>query len=262
MPALPPGWETDLAVLRHGGSTVEDHGDHLVVRSPHNPTFHWGNCLFVLDDDGVADADRWVTTFQQAFPEATWVSIGLTRLPADQAAWTALGLEVELDDVLTTRRLPELTPLTSGYVVRRLGGGDWDMSLARSIEENSRTAEHDPEGFARFAEARIQTRRAMSDREGAAWFGAFHDGGLVAELGIVRCGSLARYQSVVTEPAHRQRGLAAHLLGVAARWSAEGGCEQWVIVTGSTNPAGRLYRSVGFEPDSGNVQAYRSSRTG
>jgi len=30
-----------------------------------------------------------------------------------------------------------------------------------------------------------------------------------------------------------------------------------VIITEATNPAGRVYRSVGFEPDEGNAQAYR-----
>ena len=80
---------------------------------------------------------------------------------------------------------------------------------------------------------------------------------LVASLGIVCCDTTARYQAVGTDPQHRRRGLATHLLGVAARWSADHGCDRWVIVTEATNPAGRVYRSVGFEQDIGNAQAYR-----
>ena len=41
------GYRTDLALLRLGGSTIEDRGDHLVVRSPYNPTFYWGNFLLL-----------------------------------------------------------------------------------------------------------------------------------------------------------------------------------------------------------------------
>jgi len=93
MRTFPPGWATDLAVLEHSGSIVEDHEDHLIVRTPHNPDFHWGNCLFVTDEDAVDDARRWVDTFQSAFPQATWVAIGLTRMPDDQDVWIALGLE-------------------------------------------------------------------------------------------------------------------------------------------------------------------------
>lgn len=257
MRSLPPGWATDFAVLEHSGSTIEHHGDHLLVRSPHNPDFHWGHCLLVTDENAVDDAHRWVDEFRSAFPAVTWVAIGLTRMPPDQDAWVAQGLELELDEVLTTRTLPRRTPLPEGYTVRRLGGEDWARSVARSVAENDRTDEHDPQSFERFARGQAQARRALSGRDIGAWFGAFADDILIADLGIVRCGTTARYQSVGTDAEHRRRGLAAHLLGVAARWSADRGCDRWVIVTEATNPAGRVYRSLGFESDTGNAQAYR-----
>jgi GNAT superfamily N-acetyltransferase len=86
------------------------------------------------------------------------------------------------------------------------------------------------------------------------------DDTLAASLGIVLCGTTARYQTVGTDEPHRRRGLASHLLGVAARWAADRGCDRWVIVTASTNPAGRIYRAVGFEPVPSTVQAYRRYR--
>jgi GNAT superfamily N-acetyltransferase len=257
MRTFSPGWATDLAVLEHSGSVVEDHGDHLVVRTPHNPDFHWGNCLFVTDEDTVDEAARWVSAFRSAFPEATWVAIGLTRMPDDQDAWVAQGLDLELDDVLTTRTLPRQTSLPEGYTVRRLSGQDWVQHVALSVQENDRTGDYDPELHERFAQTRAQARRALCEQDLGASFGAFADGVLVADLGIVRCGTTARYQSVGTNEQHRRRGLASHLLGVAARWAADRGCDQWVIVTEATNPAGRVYRSLGFEPDTGNAQAYR-----
>jgi GNAT superfamily N-acetyltransferase len=254
---FPPGWATDLAILEHCGSTVEDRRDHLLIRSPDNPDFHWGNCLFVTDETTVEEADRWVAVFESAFPEADWVAIGLICMPDDQDAWVGHGLELGLDDVLTTRTLPRQTPLPPGYAVRRLSGEDWAQSVARSVAENDRTNDQDPRGYERFATAQARARRALSDRDLGATFGAFSDGVLVADLGIVRCGTTARYQSVGTDEDHRRRGLASHLLGVAARWAGDHGCDRWVIVTEATNPAGRVYRSVGFEPDTGSVQAYR-----
>jgi GNAT superfamily N-acetyltransferase len=257
MRSCPPGWATDLAILEHTGSVVEDRGDHLVVRTPTNPDFHWGNFLLVTDEQAVDDAGRWVAAFHAAFPDAAWVALGLTRMPTQPDAWRTHDVELELEDVLSTRALPRSTPLPEGYTVRRLTGPDWDQDLARSVAENDRSREEDPTSYLRFARGQLAARQDLSARGLGAWFGAFADGELVADLGIVRCGTTARYQDVGTDDGHRRRGLASHLLGVAARWAADGGCDQWVIVTGASNPAGRVYRALGFAPDTGTVQAYR-----
>lgn len=257
MREFPLGWATDLAVLEHTGSVVEDHGDHLVVRSPASPDFHWGNCLVVTDAGAVDDAARWVAAFRAAFPVAGWVAVGLPRLPATVRAWADLGLVLELDDVLATHTLPPLAPPPPGYAVRRIDGDDWEQVVALAVEENDRTGEQDPDGYRRFCRDQARVRRSLCDRGVAAFFGAFAGDALAADLGVVRCGSTARYQDVGTGAAHRRRGLAAHLLGVAARWAADQGCHRWVIVTGATNPAGRVYRRLGFRTDAATVQAYR-----
>lgn len=257
MRTVPPGWATDLAVLRHTGSLVDDRGDHLVVRSPDNPDFHWGNFVLVTDGDRVDDADRWVSTFRVAFPEADWVAVGLTRAPEDRTAWVAHGMRLEYEDVLSTRTLPRQALLPAGYTVRPFAEEDWERSVVRVMAENARTGEHEPAAFERFARARARTRSSLCRRGVGAWFGAFAEDALVADLGIVRCDRAARYQDVSTDPEHRGRGLASHLLGVAARWAGEGGCDRWVIVTEATNPAGRVYRAAGFALDTATVEAYR-----
>lgn len=255
---LPPGWATDLAVLRHSGSLVEDHGDHVVVRTPQNPDFHWGNCIFVLDEGTVCDADSWIGVFDAAHPGASWVAVGLIREPDDATAWAAHQVVIEDDDVLTSRQAPRATPLADGYTVRRISGDDWEQVVAAEIADNDLTGAYDPALHERFARAQVELRRQLSDQDNGAFFGAFADGALASSLGIVVCGEAARYQSVGTDARHRRRGLAAHLLGVAAAWSAEKGCNRWVIITEAANPAGRLYRSVGFEPDVSNARAYRA----
>jgi GNAT superfamily N-acetyltransferase len=252
---LPPGWATDLAILQQTGSTIDDHGDHLIVRTPANPLFHWGNCVLVMNAGRLDDAAHWTAVFAAAHPGADWISLGLPRLPDETAAWTTLGLTVEEEDVLSTTALPRLLPAPVGYEVRALvSDDDWGQHVAREL------GEHEPGSHANFVRARTASQRDLVRRGVAAWFGGFAGGTLVADLGIVLCGNrhpTARYQAVGTDAAHRGRGLAGHLLGVAARWAAERDTRQWVIVTQATNPAGRLYRSVGFRPDLGSAQAYR-----
>jgi GNAT superfamily N-acetyltransferase len=257
---LPAGWATDLAILTLSGSVIEDCGDHLVVRSPHNPDYHWGNCLFVTDEGDENNPDRWVAAFNSAFPEADWIAMGLMRMPDDPDAWTAHELDLELDEVLSNDTLPPRTPAPSGYTIRRLAGDDWERSVARELAENRRTGEFEAQAHERFARAQAQTQRDFSEREVGARFGAFAGDELVAELGIVRCGTTARYQSVASEEEHRRQGLASHLLGVAAEWASHRGCDRWVIVTEAANPAGRVYRRAGFRPDTAIVTAYRPPR--
>jgi GNAT superfamily N-acetyltransferase len=252
---LPLGWQTDLAVRRAAGSTVEELGDHLVVRSPDNPAFHWGNFVLVTDSAAVDDAPRWTATFEQAFPSADHRAIGLVGEPTPEP-WQALGLAVEHEDVLSADRCPGATPLATGYLVRQLGTGeDWSQSTGLEVREYP--------GDAAFHHAATATRAAMSARGDAAWFGAFEGDRLVAQLGIVDCGDgLARYQAVLTDAEHRGKGLASHLLGVAAQWAAGRGARTWVIVADADTDASRLYQERGFTQAGRSAQAYRKSVTG
>ncbi len=260
-PELSPGWATDLAVLELSGSVIEDRGDVRVVRSPDNPMYHWGNCLFVVDPTTVNDADRWAALFAAEFPDATWIAIGLVATPDDTSAWDRLGIAVEFDEVLTSRRPPAPTPVPDGYHTRALRGDDWDQNVRNGLIENALTERFDPAMHEQFVRARNETSQRLIARGVAEWFGAFTIDGdqLVADLGIVMCGPrLARYRSVGTDAQHRRRGLAAHLLGVAGSWAASRGAEEWVIMTEAVNPAGRVYRRAGFSPVAGNAQAYRA----
>ena len=252
---LPLGWHTDLAVLRLGGSAVEDRGDHLVVRTPQNPAFYWGNFVLVVDPEPAVDADRWLATFEREFPDAPHRAVGMVSAPGDPSAWQRLGFEVEHDDVLATDARPAPTPVPPGYLVRQIRDTvEWEQSTGLRITEFAGDSGHEAE----FERRSTEQRMAMTERGATAWFGAFEGDRLAAELGIVDCGEgVARYQAVVTAADHRRRGLAGHLLGVAAAWAAERGARTWVIVAEDGSSAARLYRSRGFGPAD---RGYRATR--
>lgn len=253
---LPSRWATDVRVLQIFGSVVEQHPEYLVVRTPTNPSFHWGNFLLVTDQSQTHDADRWLRVFAEAHPTVPWIAIGLVAPPTDSSTWHAHGLQIEVDEALSTARCPRGGALPHGYQVRRLAGADWDLLVDSEIRNNLASDTYDADAHARFVRTRVRLLREASTRDDLAYFGAFQSGRLVASLGIVVCDGVARYQDVGTDSAHRRRGLAGHLLGVAAQWAHDQGCERWVIVTETTNPAGRLYRSVGFGPDADTASIY------
>src|SRR6202030_1284769 len=69
------GFRTDVALRVAEGAEVTDRGDCLVVRSPDNPAFWWGNFLLLAawpgDNDGCLDG------FAAEFPQARHVANGV-----------------------------------------------------------------------------------------------------------------------------------------------------------------------------------------
>lgn len=254
---ISPGWETDLDILALSGSSVETYVDHLVVRTPANPDYHWGNCLLVLDSSSVDDCEAWVARYKAAFPGNDWIAIGLPKMPSNLEAWERQGIVLEELDVLSTRVLPKLQPLPEGYVSRHFRETDWETLSRQEVASLLAEGGYEPLSTETFVIEQNSTRRKLCADGNAAWFGAFFEDELVSSLGIVKCGTTARYQSVETLESHRRKGLASHLLGLAASWSKEQGCENWVIVTEASNDAGRVYRRAGFNSDIAVVNAHR-----
>ncbi|CCI54312.1 MAG: GNAT family N-acetyltransferase [Actinobacteria bacterium] len=227
------------------------------MRSPHNPTFHWGNFVLVTDPQTADDAARWTRTFAHAFPGASHRAIGLPRLPVGEP-YRRLGLAVSTDEVLIRDCCPDQVPVPVGYSSRPFTPEDWGALLAANEGENRLDARYPEDEHRTFLVAQQATRRDLVERGLAQWFGAFtEDGDLAAYLGIVLCTCLARYQAVGTHLDHRRRGLARHLLAEAGAWANARGASRWVIVTESVNPALHLYRGAGFVPDAVQVVAYR-----
>jgi len=108
--------------------------------------------------------------------------------------------------------------------------------------------EGQPGGDRAFVEARIAVERGLTGAGLGSWFGAFRDGQLLAQLGLVTDGSgIARYQNVQTHPAARRQGLAGTLVCHAARQVLDtAGASTLVMVADPADNAIRVYRAAGF----------------
>jgi GNAT superfamily N-acetyltransferase len=253
---LGPVWETELAIHHASGAVVSEFADHLVIRTPDNPQYHWGNFVLVFGAEWASDPDRCLALFDAAIPEADWVAIGLVDPPSDQQAWEQRGLEVDVLEALAGPP-PAPEPLPAEYQARAFTAADWAADVDRAIAANRRSGEYDDAAYTAFIHAQSRQRQELVRTGRGAWFGAFFEGALVADVGIVVSGSRARYQDVETDADHRGRGLAAHLISVAGAWAANRGCQELVIVTESDNPAGRLYRRLGFQPSIAGAEVFR-----
>ncbi len=256
------GYRTDLALLGSGGSEVEDRGDHLVVRSPHNPTHWWGNFLLLADAPLPEDSGEWLERFAAAFPAAQHVALGFdgTHGRVEQLAWFAeRDFVVEAQTVMTATEVHQPGHLNTDCVCRRLASDeDWGQSVQLRMRCDDDFV--DRASHRSFVVAKAETNRRLVESGGGAWFGAFLDGHLVSQMGLLSAGpALARFQSVETDPEFRRQGLAGSLVHHASRHGFDVlGARTLVMVADPNYFAIDLYRAVGFVPSEIQLQAERA----
>lgn len=241
------GFRTDLALLTASGSIVEDRGTHLVVRSPDNPSYFWGNFLLLAEPPVPGGEREVVAAFRTEFPLADHVSIGIdTAELTDEAraAFEAAGLTVDVATVLTATSLQP--PREVEAEIRALDGDeDWEARARLSQQLHPSTSE---ESFMTFARNKNVQERRLVDAGRGQRFGAFVDGAIVSTAGVfVTEGGVARFQSVETHPDHRRQGLAAAVVHAAGRHALDHfGVRTLVIVADTDGEAIGVYRRLGL----------------
>jgi GNAT superfamily N-acetyltransferase len=241
------GYRTDLMIRALEGSQVSDRGEYLVIRTPANPAFWWGNFLLLPAPPELGEPDRWLSVFAAEFPGAAHVTLGIDTGNAptvDADAFAAHGLEADLSAVLTAIAPHEPPQPNLDAICRPLDGDrDWQQAAELRSAITAGTPGQDPE----FLRARLAAERGLTQAGHGWWFGAFTGGQLAAQLGIISDGAgVARYQNVETHPDARRQGLAGTLVWQAGQHASARGARKLVIAADPADGAIRVYRSVGF----------------
>jgi ribosomal protein S18 acetylase RimI-like enzyme len=255
---------TDLALLQLGGSQITDQGDYLVVRTPHNPAFWWGNFLVLSAVPAAGVAAAWLDRFAAELPDARHVALafdGVAGVVADLAPFAELGLVCEASTVMTATAVHEPPRPNREASYRALtSSADWAQSVDLQVATRDDSNEPDEAQYREFATRKVATNRALAEAGHGQWFGAFLDGRLVTQMGLVKAGpGLARFQWVETHPEARGLGLAGTLVHQVSRFGFDQlGAQTLVMVADPDYVAIRVYRSVGFVDGETQLQAERA----
>lgn len=245
------------ALVMTGLSEIEDKGPHLVLRTPGEPTYWFGNAVILRDrpgDPGAAEA-----LFRAEFPDAAHVCLQWDRPEGpDLSAFADVGFKTDRVDVLTAAGPVPRPGLPAGLVMRALqDDGDWGALHALSLDIGIEDGQDGP-GHAAFLDGRIAARRRQIGQGLGGWFGVFDGDLLVAAMGLLHDARVMRFQDVQTRASHRRRGICAALLGHVQDWGlARAPDAVAVIVADTDSAAGRLYARAGFGHSETLSAAYR-----
>jgi ribosomal protein S18 acetylase RimI-like enzyme len=248
------GYRTDLIFIAFDG-VIADRGDYLVLRSPRNPGYYWGNFLLFSAPPRQGDFVRWRELFRREIggpPEIKHQTFGWDS-PQGEAGFVEpfekAGFSVERTVVLTSSELRQPARPSHAVSIRPLySTSDWAQAF--ELQVLCREPQHDEAGYREYRRAANDRYRRMEGAGLGYWYGAFIRDRLVAGLGVFHDGKgLGRYQAVETHPDFRRQGIAGTLVYEAGRHAMrQHGLHTLVMLAEEDASPARLYQSLGFEP--------------
>ena len=247
------GFRTDLFFPRFEGE-IDDRGDYLVVKTPQNPQFHWGNFVLFDRPPTGTDLELWREIFQKEFSDQPEVRHqcfgwdGVDGTVGDLTAFEAAGFRLDHGFVLTAESVNPPKKSAEGFNIRPFRE-DWEWEAAVENRVINREMSIDEDSYRRFSSRQMDRYRAMMAAGHGRWFGAFAGNKLAGDLGVFVFDGVGRFQSVGTHPNFRRRGVCQTLLATASQSAmSDFGAQKLVIVAEYNSVAAGLYEHIGFVP--------------
>ncbi len=256
-------WATDFDKLP-ANRVLQRRDEYLVVRTPTNPEFRWGNLLLFDDPPMAGDRARWERSFDAEFtgqPSIRHRTFAWDRVDGEigQAREEFVAVGYEMEDTIALLAAPrELRPHpreNREATVRALDpapGADrelWEQVVELQVAGGEGNSEDPEDVYRAFVGRRTEELRTLLREGRGAWYVALAGDGTVAgSCGVIVTGNRGRFHAVDTAAAHRRRGICSRLVVEAAHRTAERyGAERLVIAAAADYHALGLYESLGFQ---------------
>lgn len=246
------GYKTDLIFPAFDGEII-DCESYLVIRTPANRDFYWGNFLLFSGPPVAGDFEIWTRLFIEEISSKVPTkhqAFGWDSTEGEEGAsqeFVDAGFRLNRYSVMASEGPFTPVRLSEAVEVRKLTSeSDWQQSLENKVA--CKEPELEEATCRKFLERQTNRYRSMTRAGLGDWYGAFHGDQLVADLGIYHDDGVGRYQTVQTHPEFRQRGIGTALISKSGQQAFDKyDLRMLVIVSEEDSPARRLYESVGFK---------------
>jgi ribosomal protein S18 acetylase RimI-like enzyme len=237
-------------------SIIEDIGDALVISTPQNPYWRWGNLILLKNPPRMEDVVRWRELYEtkiapnQVNPNRIILWDGASADSYTTEEFRKDNLIFSPFDILTLNSLKQSPNHNNRIAIQEIGDNDeeWREVIESNIESFGPT---DAPDYRHYAERRMADHRLLISKGYGRWYTARFDGELVGSLGIFAGDGLCRFQEVAVRPKFQRQGIASSLVYHAAAGTREEYPNSpQVIVADPDGGAINVYRQIGFEKHS------------
>ena len=241
------GLITEFAIAS-ADAQIQDNGDHIIVATPDNPDFYFGNFVIFAKPPTLDSISVWENIFSQNFPKAehkafAWQGHITTD---DSTKLKARGYQIYEHIVLQRNTNPSSTPQTDLTCRPLVSDADWDAAVQNHYEARQLSEELQKKRL-RFLQKLFAKFRRLTLGQSAVWYGAFLQDELIGTLGICACENLGRFQEVVLKEKFRSQGFGTQFVALAMNDALTRlPIDTFVIVAEAGSVAERVYRKLGF----------------
>lgn len=246
------GFSTDQIFDRFSG-IVEENDQFVIVKTPSNPDYYFGNYLLLKTTPTSAD----LTSLEQAFhalvgepPTIKHLTFQWTLDIGEKSnvnTFIEKGYKYEENTVLLGDRSSLVSPkrVNEEITIKELQtDAEWDDWL--ELEVTGKDEDLPLDSFKGFVTEMRKTYRDMIQAGLGAWYGAYIGNELAGSVGVFYQDNLARFQRVMTKEAYRNRGICGTLVHHVSL-EASKQAEKLVMVADEHYHAAKIYESLGFK---------------
>jgi RimJ/RimL family protein N-acetyltransferase len=282
---LRSGWRSEF--IRHRfDAQVTEQPDCIVVRTPSNPTYYWGNCLVLPKAPADQDLAFWAARFDalvvQGQPLSLHVAIGVDAEFQEETlpSWCAAGFEIGVNHVLRMRaaewpgavaRVDADRASTPALLIRPIAFPDEVEAIVEL--ECLDDMPFEIEGYRRYRHQQFFSHAKMHAAGCLQWFGVWANGVLVGCCGLLRdrpfvldeadsgvATARGRFQHVLTHPQWRGRGVCTALIRAVTSYAfGHWRVAELLLLAEPEEAAIRIYKRLGYTTIESNWHLQRNA---